>query len=115
MGMIEINLLEPGMVLEEDAKDGKGFVLLLAGSVLASKHIEILRSWGVLEVAVVGVSNEQVRAREVAKMNPEQIEKVTTELHGLFRHSDLSSPETDEIFRHCLSRKLRAQRAASGS
>lgn len=99
------------MVLEADARDGKGFVLLLAGSVVAEKHLEILRSWGVLEVAVAGVSNGDLRGREAAKSSPAQLEKVTREMRELFRHGDLSSPETDEIFRHCLSRKLRTQNA----
>ena len=103
------------MVLEAAARDGQGFVLLPAGSVVAEKHIDKLRSWGVLEVDVVGVSLGELRERELASANPEQVEKLTAALRDLFRHTDLASPETDEIFRHCLGRKLRAENASAST
>lgn len=56
MGKIDVNLLEAGMELEDDAREAKGLVLLPAGTVITEKHIGILKSWDVPEVAVKGAT-----------------------------------------------------------
>ncbi len=104
MGKIDVNLLEAGMELEADAREAKGLVLLSAGTVITEKHIGMLQSWDVPEVAVKGASQADLLGREAAKVDPAKREDVTRQLTELFRHTDREDPATQEIFRHCLIR-----------
>lgn len=104
MGKIDVNLLEAGMELEDDAREAKGLVLLPAGTVITEKHIGILKSWDVPEVAVKGATQGDLLGREAAKVDPAKREEISKQLAEIFRHTDREDPATQEIFRYCLIR-----------
>jgi diguanylate cyclase (GGDEF)-like protein len=58
MDVIATENLSPGMVLEKDVHDRSGRLLLTAGCELTGKHIHILRTWGVAEVAISGAEED---------------------------------------------------------
>ena len=92
------------MELEADAREAKGLVLRPAGPIITEKHIGILQSWDVPEVAVKGATQGDLLGREAAKVDPAKREDLTKQLTELFRHTDREDPATQEIFRHCLIR-----------
>ena len=65
MATVHTDNLEEGMVLSEEVKDIKGRLLLKKGQEIDSKHIKILKMWGVTEVPVVGeVENIRILSSE---------------------------------------------------
>lgn len=58
MDVIATENLSPGMVLEKDVHDRSGRLLLGAGAELTGRQIHILRTWGVVEVAISGTGED---------------------------------------------------------
>lgn len=53
MSLIKVKHLKTGQVLQKDAISSKGRLLLTAGIRLDKMHLEILQTWGVVEVSIV--------------------------------------------------------------
>ncbi len=97
MGIIHINKLKPGMVLDEEVRDINGRLLLKKDKQIQSAHIRIFKIWGITEVNVRGSnSNKEASNSSVA---PEQIEKIKETTLDQFRYADLDHPAIKEIFR----------------
>jgi HD-like signal output (HDOD) protein len=97
MGIIHINKLKPGMVLDEEVRDINGRLLLKKDKQIQSAHIRIFKIWGITEVNIRGSnSNKEASDSSVA---PEQIEKIKESTLDQFRHADLDHPAIKEIFR----------------
>lgn len=105
MAIINIEHLKPGMVLKSDVKDRNGRLLLYADVELTGKHIAIFKTWGVIEVDIVGVSIEDVAPDITA--DPLLLQDVKTDLRKVFRHADIGYPAVKELFRLCTLRKAR--------
>ena len=97
MGIIHINKLKPGMVLEEEVRDISGRLLLKRGKDIQSAHIRIFKIWGVTEVNIRGNNGSQNAA--AGDLDPEKIELIKDTTKNLFRHADLEHPALKEIFR----------------
>ena len=97
MGIIHINKLKPGMVLDEEVRDINGRLLLKKDKQIQTAHIRVFKIWGVTEVNIRG-SNSSKDA-SVSSVDPEQIEKIKQNTLDLFRHVDLDHPANKEIFR----------------
>ncbi len=97
MGIIHINKLKPGMVLDEEVRDINGRLLLKKDKKIQSTHIRIFKIWGITEVNVQG--NNGNREAPANPENPEDIEKTRKSTLDLFRHVDLEHPAVNEIFR----------------
>lgn len=54
MGLVGIEDLKPGMILEHSVKNSQGVLLLDAGAKITKKNIRIFKSWGVTEATVKG-------------------------------------------------------------
>ena len=54
MGLVGIEDLKPGMILEHSVKNNQGVLLLEAGAKITKKNIRIFKSWGVTEATVKG-------------------------------------------------------------
>jgi HD-like signal output (HDOD) protein len=96
MGIVHINKLKPGMVLDEEVRDINGRLLLRKNKQILSAHIRIFKIWGITEVNIRGNNNKDALASSV---DPQQIEKIKENTLDLFRHADLDHPAIKEIFR----------------
>jgi len=97
MGIIHINKLKPGMVLEEEVRDISGRLLLKRGKNIKPGHIRIFKIWGVTEVNISG--NNGSKNSPASELDPKTIEKINDTTRNLFRHADLEHPALKEIFR----------------
>jgi len=105
MGIINIAELKPDMVLAEDLIHPNGRFLLAKDTKLTSKHLKMLKMWGVIEANIAGVSKEDVEADTIAKLDPEIIQAAEKLISERFRHADLEHPPIRELFRICSLRK----------
>lgn len=105
MGLIQINQIEPGMVLAEDLKDRKGRFLLPGGASLTTKHIKTLKMWGVIEANIEGIVAEDVEDTAISKIDPTTIEMAKKIVRERFRYSNIDHPAIQELFRFCTLQK----------
>ncbi len=97
MGIIHINKLKPGMVLDQEVRDINGRLLLKKDKKIQSAHIRIFKIWGITEVNVQGSNGNKDATTNPS--DPETIEKIKKNTIDLFRHVDLEHPAIKEIFR----------------
>jgi HD-like signal output (HDOD) protein len=97
MGIIHINKLKPGMVLDQEVRDINGRLLLKSDKEIHSSHIRIFKTWGVTEVNIRG--NNGSREPSTGPADPQLVEKTEEETKELFQHTDLEHPAIKEIFR----------------
>jgi hypothetical protein len=106
VGKVAIENIEIGMVLSSDVRDRSGRMLLGAGAELTQKHLVIFRTWGVLEVDIVGQGS--VAAYQMpADVDPQLVAAAEEALIPLFRHTNRSHPAVIELMR--LARLRRVQ------
>lgn len=99
MATINLEGLQPGMVLLEDAVHFNGRVLLGAGMTLSEKHIMLFKTWGLSEANIEGLGKEDITSQSVALIDPEQLKNIEQELNKLFMHTDQTHPAIAELFR----------------
>jgi HD-like signal output (HDOD) protein len=96
MGSISVDSLKKGMILSEDVLDINARRLLSKGQQIITKHIRVLKIWGITEVHIVG---EKCKKKlEEPKADPETVEKVITSTKEIFINLDLEHPAVKEIF-----------------
>jgi len=105
MGIINVAELKPDMGLAEDLIHPNGRFLLAKDTKLTSKHLKMLKMWGVIEANIAGVSKKDVEADTIAKLDPEDIQEAEKLISEHFRHADLKHPPIRELFRICSMRK----------
>jgi len=105
LGMIQIDNLEAGMTLANDVHDRAGRLLLGAGAELTQKHLNIFRTWGVMEVDIVGSEDGDQNSTLPEEVTHEQLEAAMTALEPLFRNSSLEHPVMRELLRLAAMRK----------
>ena len=93
------------MTLANDVHDRAGRLLLGAGVELSQKHLTIFRTWGVMEVDIVGSGDGDQNCNLPAEVTHEQLDAAKTALAPLFRNSDLEHPVIRELFRLAAVRK----------
>ena len=67
MSWLTVEELFPGMKLGQDVFNKRGVLIIAEGVELTNKHINILKTWGILEVNIVGteeVDKESDSAKE---------------------------------------------------
>jgi len=114
MGVINIDDIQPGMVLAAPVTDRRGRVLLGAGCEITEKQLRILRMWGVIEADIQGVERAEVAAKAVTDLDPALLERAETGARRLFAHMDLSHPAVQELFRLCTLRLARRSPTGGG-
>jgi len=107
MGLLSLDSLTEGMVLESEVHDRSGRLLLGCGVELNAKHLRMFRMWGIAEANIVGVDDQAGSAPPAADVDSARQSKVEKELRTLFCNADLSYPAMGELFRICLHRKVR--------
>jgi len=98
MGIIHVDRLKENMVLSEDVRDLNTRLLLTKDLKIQSKHVRILKMWGITEVNVVTdeLDYEETTTKEI---DPESLERIEESTKYLFHHVDLEHPAMQELFR----------------
>jgi hypothetical protein len=105
MGLVAIDNLSPGMSLTSDVHDRNGRLLLGAGAELTDKHIYIFRTWGVVEVDILGVETDDESLAPSDTIDPDVLAAAAAEVGPLFRHADLAHPCMNQLLRLAVLRK----------
>jgi hypothetical protein len=106
MGKINLEDIEPGMVLADDVKQVSGEILLAAGAVLTERHLQIFKKWGITEADVEGVTKEAAVARSLEQLDPELLKRVESQVATLFHWNDPKNAFIQELMRLCTLRHL---------
>jgi hypothetical protein len=99
MGKLNLDQIQPGMVLAADVLDRNGRVLLKSGLEVIEKHLRILKQWGVTEADIKDVSREEINAQVEQSLDPEAFAKADALHQELFRRTNRDEPFTQELFR----------------
>jgi hypothetical protein len=85
--MISINIqdIEPGMVLGAEVKDRTGRVLLSKGTAITEKHLSIFKMWGVVDAVIENADKEKIEAKAVADISPTELVAAQEEIDAMFR------------------------------
>ena len=98
MAQINLNDIQPGMVLASSVFNKNGGLLLKEGSTLTEKHIRIFKTWGVTEADIVGYDKEKVEEEAYSFLSEEEIQDIESAIFKRF--PDFSSDSVmSEIFR----------------
>lgn len=115
MPRVKLKLLQPGQQLARDVLTSNGRLLLKAGTLLAERHVEIFRTWGVMEVEILGDEPPEEQADLSFDSLPGDAKsRINAHLDYLFRHNDSEHPLLSELIqfqRSRLSRRHRRQGA----
>ncbi|MCG5510185.1 hypothetical protein [Ectothiorhodospira lacustris] len=114
----------PGAVLAEDVRDRSGRLLLSAGLPLRDKHIRVLKTWGVNEVAIwtdreVPLMHTESSAtvpslRDSSDISETSWTQAKSIMSTAFMHADLASPVMDTLFKVSTARLARKLDAKAG-
>jgi hypothetical protein len=99
MGTINLEDIQPGMVLEKDVIDRSGRTLLGANQEIRERHLRIFKMWGVTEADVLNITKEEISAKASAQLDPALLREAEEEARDLFCHADMSHPFNRELFR----------------
>ena len=98
MTLINISQLEVGHELQKDALGANGRLLLKAGSTIKEKHLDVFRTWGVVEVDIIGDEPPQDESNIDFSALPTEIkDQITQKLEHQFRHCNLQNPLIHEL------------------
>ena len=78
MGIVALDEIAEGMIVDADVRDMKNRLLLKHGNVITSKHIRIFKTWGVSSIVVrdeseptsTGATNENTKEKCKYSVNP---------------------------------------------
>ena len=98
MGVIHVDRLKKNMVLSEDVRDLNTRLLLAKDLKIQSKHVRILRMWGITEVNVA-TDEPDYEETTTKEIDPELLERIKESTKYLFHHVDLEHPAMQELFR----------------
>ena len=105
MGLVSIDIVEPGMILGSEVRDGSGRVLLGGGAEVSEKHMTLFRRWGVMEVDIEGMGDEP--PDEEAPLDPEVLEEARRIQKERFQLNDLTHPFIGVLFELSSEREAR--------
>ena len=84
-------------MLAQDIRDVNGRLLMTAREIIKSKHIRVLKIWGVTEAPVV--EQEKLQEEIISYANALTDKAAELELHAAFSLTDLEHPAVAELFR----------------
>jgi hypothetical protein len=105
MGIISINSLAAGMILAADIHDRNGRLLIRAGSELTDKNIYVLRTWGVINVDIAGLEEDEDCCVLAGVYDSDLLASAEAYLKPLFKYANLTQPGMSELFRLCILRR----------
>ena len=99
MGIINLEDIKPGMILEAGVNDWSGRLLVAAGSEIIEKHIRIFKIWGVTEADIQGIDKEEIAAMRTAQIDPLLLQEAEAHGRKLFHYTRPEHPFIKELFR----------------
>jgi putative nucleotidyltransferase with HDIG domain len=106
MGRINVDHVEPGMVLASDLIHSNGRFLLGKGVILDPSRLRILKIWGVQSVEVEG-SSDEMKSLQEDRIDPSILQSAEDWTKRRFSKSNLDHPFIQELFDICALRKAR--------
>ncbi len=103
MGLLNVDQLKPGMVLESRLAAFNGRVLLPRGAVLTDAHIRTMKVWGVVEADIEGEGGEGNGESSVLRIPAEILRQAEGTVKALFSVPPVRSP-MKEIYALALER-----------
>ena len=107
MTNVNVSQIEPGMVLANDLKDQNGRFLLAKGVELSTKHLKIMKTWGVVEADIEGVTEAEMEEKQAADINPRILEAAEEIEKQRFIYSDLNHEAVYKLFQICILRRAK--------
>ncbi|HIJ55230.1 MAG TPA: HDOD domain-containing protein [Deltaproteobacteria bacterium] len=107
MANVNVAQIEPGMVLADDLKDQNGRFLLAKGVELSDKHLKIMKTWGVVEADIEGVTEQEMGEKQAADIDPKILEKAEEIEKQRFILSDLKHEAVHHLFQICVLRRAK--------
>lgn len=107
MGKVNLDDIKPGMKLEKDVQERSGRVLLRAGTEITERHLNIFRTWGVVEADIESMSHEEAAAQAARELDPEVLKAAEASIEPLFAHTDANHAVVRELKRLCILRHAR--------
>lgn len=99
MGLLNISDVKPGMITNKPVYTPQGFLLLKEGITLNERHIRIFKSWGVLQIDIIGVKKEDIEDIEKKKLTKQEIEDIENKLNKKFSTWKTNDEFSKEIIR----------------
>jgi hypothetical protein len=93
MGMIPLDNVQEGAVLEKDITDN-GQVLIKSGMKLTERHLKLCLSWGITELPIKGVDANQLEQDFLASIPPEVMREAEEKRDQKFKLMDPHHPAT---------------------
>ena len=109
MAKIKIEQAKEGMVVGSDVKNIDNMLLVPAGCTLTERQINILNSWGVIEMDVV-VAEGADEADPLAKFSADELEQIKAEVQARFWKVDDKNPVFMEIYKIALQRRIQSHK-----
>jgi hypothetical protein len=98
MPRIQLRQLQAGQKLAKDALNAYGRLLLKAGTTIDERHLEILRTWGIVEVDIAGTGAEPNQSDVSFTALPEVVkEQINQRLMEQFKLCNLHHPLLKEL------------------
>lgn len=104
MNSVKIKLIREGMVTATEVKDRTGRTLLPSGKTLTSKHLKVLKTWGITEINIVSPKGSS-SGTEPSEKNMSVDPSIVKEMDKLFQFTDRRHPVVSEFYNLCLTRK----------
>ncbi len=99
MARVTLEKLVPEMRLQEPVLTPNGVLLLRAGESLTEKHLQIFRTWGILDADVVRADGAEPDVVVTATLPRGDLEAIQAEVGRRFRRAD---PATDPVMAEIL-------------
>jgi hypothetical protein len=85
MGLIELDKIEPGMVLAKPVYSHLGALLLKEGKKLTERELLLLESWKIKEIDVEGLESSESKDQAISeKLEKDELDKIETEIETKF-------------------------------
>lgn len=97
MTIVPTDNLKQDMVLSEDVKDVTGRLLFRKGHTIETKHIKILKKWGITEVNILGKAD--IEEESEFAIDSQLMKEITEDTKRDFKYLDLVHPAVSELFR----------------
>ena len=107
MAKVKVENLEPGMIAGADVKNLDGMLLMPAGGELSERHIRILNTWGIAEVAVRTDDQAEDEAAARRPVPAEASPARVRELKARFYQFEETNAVQQEILRLLLRRQTK--------
>ena len=103
MPLVYIDDLTVGMILGEDLFTSKNRLILAEGVALTEDHLQLLKSWGVIEVEISeeSLGEEYLKQQEAVAQFTEQAEAY---LFRRFIHNEVDKDPLETVYRHTVHR-----------